>query len=141
MTMKPKLSTLCRVSCVVCLLALCPAPPALSQIPLGFNYQAALNDAAGNPVRNTDLQVKMSILSDTLAPVIEWEELHSAVRTNSNGVFSLVIGSGTRQTTSSAATFNAINWQAPQLSLRSQVYYQGSWKSMGSARLWTVPYS
>ncbi|OFY44725.1 MAG: hypothetical protein A2Z69_01255 [Bacteroidetes bacterium RBG_13_44_24] len=110
-------------------------------MPQGFNYQAAVNDAAGNPVRNTDLQVKMSILSDTLAPVIEWEELHSAVRTNSNGVFSLVIGSGTRQTTSSAATFNAINWQAPQLFLRSQVYYQGSWKSMGSARLWTVPYS
>jgi len=131
--MKTKLSLTLLLSLVFYLLS--------SQVPEGFNYQAALNDAAGNPVRNTDLQVKISLLSDTLTPVIQWEELHSTIRTSANGIFSLVIGSGTRQTTSAAATFSDVNWQAQQLYLRSQVYYQSTWKSMGSARLWSVPYS
>lgn len=106
-----------------------------SQVPQGFNYQALAGDVSGNPIRNITLQVKISILSDTTLPVTIWEELHSTIKTNLHGIFSLVVGSGTRQPASSVATFSAINWSASPLFIKTQVYYQGAWKSMGSAKL------
>lgn len=112
-----------------------------AQVPYGFNYQALAGDASGNPIRNTDLQVSIALLSDTILPVIVWEELHSSARTNSHGIFSLVLGSGVRQPASSAAAFNAIDWTATQMFIRTQIFYQGNWKNMGSAKLWSVPYS
>jgi len=112
-----------------------------SQVPQGFNYQALAGDASGNPIRNTNLQVRISILSDTTLPVIVWEELHSTIKTNVHGIFSLVVGSGIRQQTSSATSFSGINWSAAPLFLKTQIYYQGAWKNMGSAQLWTVPYA
>jgi len=112
-----------------------------SQVPQGINYQALAGDASGNPLRNTTLQVKMSILSDTTLPVTVWEELHQLVKTNEYGVFSLVVGSGLRQVSSSVAEYSDINWSSVPLFLRTQVYYQGSWKNMGSSKLWTVPYA
>lgn len=112
-----------------------------SQVPQGFNYQAQAGDQSGNLIKNTTLQVKISILSDTILPVTVWEELHSVVKTNSSGVFSLVVGSGTRQPSSSVTLFKNIDWSATQMFIKTQIYYQGAWKSMGSAKLWTVPYA
>jgi hypothetical protein len=112
-----------------------------SQVPQGFNYQALASDVSGNPIKNTDLQVKISILSDTLPVVTVWEELHSVVKTNVNGMFSLVVGSGTRQTASSVSLFSDINWGTAPLYIKTQVYYKSAWKNMGSAKLWTVPYA
>jgi hypothetical protein len=112
-----------------------------SQVPQGFNYQAQASDQSGSPIRNTTLQAKISILSDTITPVTVWEELHSVVKTNPNGIFSLVVGSGVRQPASSATLFKNINWSATQMFIKTQIYYQGVWKSMGSAKLWTVPYA
>jgi hypothetical protein len=113
---------------------------ALSQIPQGFNYQAVAHNNAGAPIMNTTIQIKAGILSDTLTPVVVWEELHSAVKTNINGVFSLVIGTGNRQS-GSALIFNDINWSKTPMFLRIQIYDQGTWKIMGSAKLWSVPYA
>ncbi|MCX6301007.1 MAG: hypothetical protein NTW82_02385 [Bacteroidia bacterium] len=148
--MKTKLSPLCPtfawlrwaklVSCVVCLLTLCPSPSALSQIPQGFNYQAVAHNSAGAPIMNTTIQVKMSILSDTLTPVIVWEELHSAVKTNVNGVFNLVIGTGIKQS-GSASAFSDIDWTMSPLFLKIQINYLGAWKYLGTSRLWSVPYA
>ena len=110
-----------------------------SQIPQGFNYQAIARDGSGNPIINTPLQVKIAILSDLVPGTVVWEELHSTVQTNAYGLFDLVIGSGVRQT--GVPSFTDINWVAPSLFLRSQIYYNSSWKEMGSSQLWTVPYA
>lgn len=112
-----------------------------AQVPQGFNYQAMATDASGNPLKSTTLQVKLSILSDTVVPTVIWEELHSTVKTKSNGVFSIVLGSGVRQNTSAVASFNAINWKTGARFIKTQIYYQNAWKSMGSAKLWSVPYA
>jgi len=126
---------------IICLLlALSPAPSALSQIPQGFNYQAVAHNASGAPIANASIQIKAAILSDTLIPVIVYEELHNPVTTNPYGVFSLSVGGGLRQT-GSVLSFAAINWNVSQLFLRIQVYHQGSWVNMGNARLWSVPYA
>jgi len=124
----------------VCLLALSPAPFALSQIPQGFNYQAVAHNSAGAPIMNATLQVKAGILSDTLAPVVVWEELHSTVKTNAYGVFNLVVGKGTRQA-GSAQNFSDVDWTRSPLYLKIQIYYQGAWKVMGHSKLWSVPYA
>jgi uncharacterized protein (TIGR02145 family) len=113
---------------------------ALAQVPQGFNYQAVLNNSAGGPVASTAIQVDVAILSDTLTPVVEWEELHSSVMTNARGVFDLVIGTGTKQS-GSASTFGEVDWTKSPLYLKIKVNYQGSWKSMGAAKLWSVPYA
>jgi trimeric autotransporter adhesin len=114
---------------------------AIAQVPQGFNYQALAADASANPIRNADLEIRITILSDTILPVIVWQELHSGIRTNAHGVFSLVIGSGARQPASTAAKFSEINWSASQMFLRTQILYQSTWRNMGSAKMWTVPYS
>src|SRR4030042_5446370 len=111
-----------------------------AQVPQGLNYQAVLNNAAGAPVASTTIQVSVGILSDTLTPVIVWEELHSTVKTNASGVFNLVIGTGIKQS-GSAATFSDVDWTKTPLYIKIQVDYQGSWKSLGSAKLWSVPYA
>ena len=112
-----------------------------AQIPQGFNYQAVARDAAGLPVASASLQVRLTILSDTLTNVIVWEELHNPVQTNPNGVFSLVAGAGVRQIASQVTTFGDIDWGVPALYLRTSVYYLNQWRPMGTSRLWSVPYA
>jgi hypothetical protein len=111
-----------------------------SQVPQGMNYQAIARDGTGNPITGVTLQVKIGILSDTITPVVVWEELHSTVKTNAFGMFTLVIGTGVRQS-GSALSFSDIDWTVLPLYLKTQIFYQGSWKYMGTSILWAVPYS
>lgn len=111
-----------------------------AQVPQGINYQAVMLDASGSPLRKASIRVKIGILSDTIKPVIVWEEIHDPVTTSYLGSFSLVLGSGVRQT-GSALKFEDINWKTSPLFIRSSVYYQNSWKQLGSAKLWSVPYA
>ncbi len=113
---------------------------AQAQAPQGINYQAVLYNSSGLPVANATIDVKAGILSDTIAPVILWEELHSSVKTNGNGVFNVIVGTGTKQS-GTAATFSDVNWSTSPLFLKIQINYQGSWKYMGTSKLWSVPYA
>ncbi|MCU0461721.1 MAG: hypothetical protein MUF36_06875, partial [Bacteroidales bacterium] len=97
------------VSFVFCL-SLCPAPSALSQIPQGFNYQAIARDGTGAVLPNTSLQVMFYIQSLQTGGTLYWKEWHSSVTTNSFGLFNLVVGNGIRQSESTVATFDAIDW-------------------------------
>jgi hypothetical protein len=116
----------------------------IAQVPQGFNYQAVARDGSGNPITNTTLQVKISILSDTTGFYANgtgtyiWEEQHS-VRTNSFGIFILAIGTGTK-IQGSAATFSVVPWTTPQLFIGTKINYP-TWKQLGSAKLWSVPYA
>jgi uncharacterized protein (TIGR02145 family) len=112
-----------------------------SQIPQGFNYQAIARNSSGNPIINTTLPVIISIQSDSINGTIFWEELHSSVTTNGFGLFTLVIGKGARQASSTVASFNDINWSVTPKFIRTQVYYNSQLLNMGSSRLWSVPFS
>jgi hypothetical protein len=72
---------------------------------------------------------------------IFWKELHSTVTTNSFGLFTLVVGTGTRQTESSVATFDLIDWSVSPKYLKTEIYYSGSWKDMGTSQVYSVPYA
>jgi YadA head domain repeat (2 copies) len=136
--MKTKLSPVCLVSCVVCLLALRPSPSALSQIPEGFNYQAIARDGTGNPISDL-IDVKIAILSDDSPETVVWEEEHTGVDPDEHGLFSIVVGQGTCLTTPKC--FNDIDWSKTPLFIRTKIKYGGLWENMGSAKLWSVPYA
>ena len=83
----------------------------------------------------------MYIQSESTGGTIFWKELHGSVMTNSFGLFTLVVGTGTRQTESTVATFDLIDWSVSPKYLKTEIYYSGSWKDMGTAQLMTVPYA
>ena len=68
-----------------------------SQIPQGFNYQAIARDGSGNPITGATMQVKIDILSDTIANIIVYGELFNPVKTNAFGLFNIVVGTGVWQ--------------------------------------------
>jgi trimeric autotransporter adhesin len=112
-----------------------------SQTPQGFNYQAIARDGSGNPIVNTNLQVKLAVMGDSLGVTVYWEELFNPVPTNAFGLFTVIMGRGTRLATSGVAAFSNINWKVTPIFVRTLVYYQNAWKNMGSTRLWSVPYA
>jgi hypothetical protein len=130
-----------KLSLFLLILALSPVPHVLSQIPQGFNYQAIARDGSGNILPNTPLQAMMYVQSLSTGGTLFWKELHSTITTNSFGLFTLVVGNGTRQTESTVATFDLIDWSVTPKYLKTEIYYSGSWKDMGTSQLMSVPYS
>ncbi len=110
-----------------------------AQVPRGFNYQAIARDESGDPIPNANIPVLLTIQSDSLGGIVIWQELHSTVTTNDLGLFSLIVGKGSRQT-GTAVTFEAIDWTITPKYIRTEVDY-GGWQNLGSTRLWSVPYS
>jgi hypothetical protein len=112
-----------------------------AQVPQGFNYQAIARDGTGNILPNTPLQVMLYIQSSSTGGTIFWKELHNTVTTNSFGLFTIVLGTGARQS-GTVATFDKIDWTVTPKYVKTEIYYSGSWKDMGNAaQLWTVPYA
>jgi hypothetical protein len=119
-----------------------------AQNPEGFNYQAVARDGSGNPIANTTLQVKISILSDTSGfhssgtGTYIWEE-QQGVKTNLSGIFNMVVGNPVAtKVQGSATSFKNIDWTQTPLFIGIKIQHPStSWKNMGTSRLWSVPYS
>jgi len=119
-----------------------------SQVPQGFNYQAIARDNSGNPISNATLWVRLSILSDTTGfyssggGTYIWEEQHTNVKTNSFGMFTVVLGIGSKFQ-GSATSFNLIDWTKGPYYVGTKISQNSgnTWKIMGSAQVWSVPYS
>ncbi len=111
-----------------------------AQVPQGFNYQAIARDASGNPLVSQSLPTRITIQSDSLGGTIFWQELHSEVTSNSFGLISLILGKGEKKA-GTALTFSDIDWTVTPKFIKTEIYYGGNFKNMGSSRLWTVPYA
>ena len=112
-----------------------------SQIPQGFNYQAVARDATGQIITNTSMPVRIAIQTSLSGGTTIWEEEHLSVTTNQFGVLSLVVGTGTKLT-GTASSFSAIDWNSQVLYLKTTIRYPGTtWTAMGTAQIWSVPYS
>jgi hypothetical protein len=121
-------------------------PLLISQVPQGFNYQAIARGADGKEIANTTLQVKISILTDTSefyaggTGTYIWEE-QQTVTTNNLGLFILTVGNPlATKIQGSATSFSAIDWKLQPLFIGTKIN-NGSWKNMGTSRLWSVPYA
>jgi hypothetical protein len=131
--MKTKLSLTLLLSFIFGLLS--------SQVPHGFNYQAIARDGSGNPLLSTSLPARITIQADSLGTSVIWQELHSSVQSNAFGLITLVLGKGARQTPSTVANFSDIDWSVTPKFIKAEIYYGGSYKTMGVSRLWSVPYA
>ncbi len=72
----------------------------------GFNFKGLVADGSGNPLGNSVVNVKIAIHQGN---TLRWKEEHAGVNTDAYGIFSVVIGTGTKLG-GTAATFDDIDW-------------------------------
>ena len=111
---------------------------AIGQSPQGINYQGVARDSEGKPLVSKDISVRISILKDGATGDTEYAETHS-VKTNSFGLFMLLIGQGK----TSAGSFEFISWAIGNKWLQIELDPSGgnSFQLMGSQQLMSVPYA
>lgn len=108
-------------------------------VPLGINYQAIARDNAGNELKNANLTVRISIISENSAGNIVYSETHS-VTTDLFGLFKLVIGQGSYHS-GSVNDFGSINWGESSHFLKVEVNFGDGFISMGTMPFLAVPYA
>lgn len=115
--------------------------PLRAQVPVKFNYQAIARGTEGTPLINEALNVRIGILSDTLSPVLLWEEEH-AVITNSFGLFTLQVGDASATPTGGLeSSFAGIDWSVSPKYLQLKIWHESSWLHLGYTSLLSVPYA
>lgn len=108
--------------------------------PAGIAYQAVARDKTGTEISNTDIDVMFSILQGGPLGDIAYQELHSRVTTSTYGVFSLIIGAGTK-TGGTAASFADVDWSTANHYLKVEVKFQNDFMDMGTMQFLAVPYA
>ena len=108
----------------------------VAQPPQGFKYQAVVRDAAGEIVTNQLVDFRLSIHNGSSGGPIVYRETQP-VMTNAFGLANLVIGEGFP----SIGLFENINWRDGQKFLEVETNLTGSFVTMGTAELYSVPYA
>lgn len=122
---------------------------ARSQAPAGFPFQSLIKDNQGVIAKNTDAYIKCQIIKGTAAGRVVYEEAH-VVKTNEDGIFSIIIGQGTR--ISGENSLYAIDWGHDMYFLNIKSVIPGStsikwydpslsYTDIGTTQLWSVPYA
>lgn len=111
---------------------------ALAQSPPGINYQGVARNFDGKPLVLKDISIRINIVKNSEAGEIEYAETH-AVKTNSFGLFTLVIGNGSPV----KGDFRFISWAVGQKWLKVEMDTEGgnAFQLMGSQQLMSVPYA
>jgi hypothetical protein len=101
-----------------------------------IQYQAIVRNADGEPLVNQNLQLKFSILSDSISGMVIYSESHSAV-SGELGWVRADVGLGAVIT----GTWNEIQWSLGSLFLQVEMFENSNWVVIGSQKLYAVPYS
>lgn len=109
-----------------------------AQAPKGINYQGVARDNTGTPYASKSISVRISILKNAADGEVEYSETHKP-QTNQFGLFTLVIGQGTKIT----GDFAFISWAVGNKWLQVEIDPNGgtSYSLAGSQQLMTVPYA
>ena len=109
------------------------------QEPIGISYQAVARNEKGTELINKRLDVRFSILKGNVNGELVWQELHQ-VETNEYGLFTLIIGNGTKQS-GTTPSFIDIPWNAGTHYLRVEVDFGNNFVDMGTTQMLAVPYA
>lgn len=104
-----------------------------AQAPKGFSYQAVVRDAQNAVVANQTVEVTLTLKAEIKSiPVQTYTEKHS-VKTNANGLLTLVVGQG-----ESSQKFSDFKWNLPEAvyNLETVTPY-----GTGTTQLLSVPYA
>lgn len=109
-----------------------------AQSPQSFNYQGVARDASGNPVSNTTISIRASILSDSVTGTAAYSEIQKPT-SNQFGLFTIAIGNGTVQ----SGVFANIPWSIGKCYLKIEVDPTGgsNYALSGTSQILSVPYA
>jgi hypothetical protein len=109
-----------------------------AQSPQRMSYQAVVRNASNNLVLNTPVGMRVSILQGSIFGASVYVETQTPT-TNSNGLVSISIGSGTIVT----GSFSAINWANGPYFIKTESDLLGgtAYSIIGTSELMSVPYA
>lgn len=109
-----------------------------AQAPKGINYQGVARDSEGNPLASKTISVRISILKTSAIGEVEYSETHKPT-TNQFGLFTLIIGQGTKGT----GDFIFVSWAVGNKWLQIEVDPNGGvgYTLAGTQQLMSVPYA
>jgi hypothetical protein len=113
---------------------------AAQTVPAGIHYQAVARDNYGKELADRDIDVKFSILRGNSLGQIEYQELHSKVRTSKYGVFSLIIGKG-EPIGGTVSDLGKVDWGGASHFLKIEVKFSLDFVDMGTIQFLAVPYA
>jgi hypothetical protein len=99
-------------------------------------YQAYARNNVGASLNNKSIQVKFSLLTDSINGSVVYAESHS-LSTNSMGLFTAEIGNGNPI----QGTWQNINWSGSKKYLKTEIDFGSGWVNMGTQQLLAVPYA
>ncbi|HSH66531.1 MAG TPA: hypothetical protein VLB84_12265, partial [Bacteroidia bacterium] len=109
--------------------------------PSKFNYQGVARNAAGQPLVNQKISIRISIFDTKVAntaPVLVYSETHVDT-TNAFGLFNIAVGGGVIIT----GTIKDINWAQGEKDMQVEIDPAGgnAYVLLGKSRLQSVPFS
>lgn len=110
----------------------------LGQAPEGISYQAIARDNSGNPIVDSPIGVKISILQGSSGGTAVYRETHQA-NSNQYGLLNLSIGMGTAL----YGNFSQINWGLDEYFTEIAVDISGgtNYQVIGTTQLLSVPFA
>ncbi|MCX8479537.1 MAG: hypothetical protein ORN56_07090 [Chitinophagales bacterium] len=110
-----------------------------AQVPQGIPYQAAARGANGQPLVNTNVKVRFSIIDSIATGTTVYQETHTAT-TNTVGLFSVNVGLGSPV----IGTFAGINWGTNSKFMKVELDPIGigsNYTDLGTQQMMSVPYA
>jgi hypothetical protein len=110
-----------------------------AQVPQGIPYQAIARNGQGQPLANTNVKVRFSILDSTATGIAVYVESHNTT-TSALGLFTANVGMGNPST----GTFSAINWGQNYKFLKVELDTTATGNSyidLGTQQMMSVPYA
>jgi len=112
-----------------------------AQVPQAINFQAIARDAESNPMVNTNIQIRLSVLEETPEGTVVYQELR-ALQTNAYGSFSFQIGRDANYVT--VGTFENIAWADASKFLKIEYDPTNTFSfdlTLGTIEFVSVPYA
>lgn len=106
--------------CIVLIILMLCCQIGLTQSQKGIAFQAVARTSYGVIMPNKLMQIRISILQDTLSEQILYQEIKS-ITTSPLGLFSIVIGAAEPAKISSIGVFEKINWTASVYFIRVEI--------------------
>jgi hypothetical protein len=102
----------------------------------GFNFKALVTDN-GNPVANSTITVRVTFKAGSS---VKWQETHANVHTDANGIFSVIMGEGTR--VAGVSSFDKVDWNVGNMNYTVEVNTGSGYHTLVSNEYFKrVPYA
>ncbi|MFP4557696.1 MAG: hypothetical protein ACLFNU_12580, partial [Bacteroidales bacterium] len=108
----------------------------IAQPPQGFNYQAIVRNAEGEPLQNQTVSLRISLLDNQESPYYSETHLYT---TSPQGLVSIVVGNGQDAT----GNISDIPWDTGEVQIMVEVDPDGSntYELIGISTIQSVPYA